>query len=611
MYVSKRREQEDLLTKAERTLDAISRKARDLPTPPQSPSDQRISPFDDSTKPSEGIQSGRRIGFIKSVETTDVEPQRPLKIVKENVVTSGLVDELKDDIPEGLEMPGTIEDVLIEPSAEITMEAICTAFDYLKVQIKLHCRSFYSFEQPIDADAVPSFTYLKRNHPELFRYIRYLADGSQYGWDQLLTIGPQRENLVYAIISRAIMTHVFDAELFGASSEHEEALLEMCREYLNFDAFVRNTHRAEIIAPILLSTVEKHANGGTDPYSYFSAAIDSLGRRINIMLAPLQHPNKDDCCCSTHPEESMRSILQAALKIHLAVRLAGANGTVYRFESIHKLARWDHETMNCVNQLKMDATCHHGEEALVKICCFPAIFATVPSGPNLEKFADPAFVEEWKQTFAAEIEDDDAVPGEEKKKKRGGKAIQEIKEIDVKHKNNPLITTYPIALADVVLENTPTTTFDRASFPTLSQTMAREQAAMSDATLLSLTGIHRPRKPRNNKIVKHARKTAAKTAVVLLAAATAWYLNSHCDEIVASHGLGGAVAGAGSTMSNLLQQILTPEVGPQTAKKSTEFSTFPWTLSSSRSSVTEVVRVATLVERTAEQAAAAANTTPA
>lgn len=276
IYVSKRREQENLLRRAERSLGAISRKAYDMLSPPQSSSDERTSRFNESTKPSEGTRSKQRTGIIKSAKTIDVKPQRPLKIVKEDVVTSKIVNELKDDIPEDMEMPGTIEDILIEPNADIKMEEVCSAFDYLKVQIQLHCRSFYSFHMPPDTEHVPSFIYLKRNHPELFRYIRYLADGSQYGWDQLLTIGPQRENLVYAIITRAIMTHVFDAELFGASPEHQEALLKMCREYLNFDAFVRNTHRADIIAPVLLTTAEEYDKDGKDPYSYFSPAIDSL-----------------------------------------------------------------------------------------------------------------------------------------------------------------------------------------------------------------------------------------------------------------------------------------------------------------------------------------------
>jgi hypothetical protein len=398
-----------------------------------------------------------------------------------------------DHIPEGLELPATINNILVEPESEIKMEEICSAFDFLKTQIQVHCRQFYSYTAPAVDRVEPSFTYLKVKHLELFRYIQYVADGSQYGWDKLIRIGNQRENLVYAIISRALVSHVFDAELFGASVEHHEALLKMCREYLYYDAFVRNTHRAEMVKSILVSEAKKHGNADKSPYTYFQDAISLLERRINALLQPLRFA--DPTSPLIQPQESLHSILQTTLKIHLAIRLAGANGTVYRFEDPQKYSPWDASNMNCINQRKMDLSVHHGEEALVKISCFPATFATVPSGPNLEQFTDAAFVEQWINTADPDVAPDDDDDDEKKQQKTPDQTEEEPPQ------GKPIITQYPITLADVVLENTPPA-HDRSIFTTLEETMRREQLAMTDRAHRALTSIHRAR-------IRRAQKFAA------------------------------------------------------------------------------------------------------
>ena len=411
------------------------------------------------------------------------------------------IDVVKDDIPYGLEIPISIENILIYPTAKIEMEEICIAFEFLKAQIQDYCRMCYKHRNFNNDQIFPTFTQLKVKHPELFRYIQYVADGSQYSWDKLLSLAPQRELLVYGIISRALIAHMFDAELFGASPEDEETLLEMCRTYLNYDAFVRNTHRTEIILPILLKQAQQHAAPTDDPYSYFTPALESLRDRITALLQPLHKREKSDLDQASMfwiHRDSINKILQTALKIHLAIRLAGSNGTVYRFEHTPKFSHWDSTTMNCVNQLHTDLTVHHGDSPLVKMSCFPAVFATVPSGPNLQQFSNPAFVANWQETAGAD----------------GSK---------------PLITTYPITLSDVALENTPT---DRSGFVTLNQTMAREQSRMSDADLLKLTGINRPRIRRLNRIGKVTRKYASRAAQIALAAATiGWSVYKHRDAL--------------------------------------------------------------------------------
>lgn len=486
----KREEREELLKRAAKALDARAKAAHALPTPPQSPRGVRGSPFDE---PERVLSRKGRKQTKPSATPKNAKPSKETTPLRQGGLvapTSRYIDVVTDDIPHIVEMPATIDNILIEPNADIKMEEICTAFDFLKARIQTHCREFYSYEKPAENEPIPSFTYLKVKHPELFRYIQYVADGSQYGWQNLLTVGTQRENLVYGIISRALIAHVFDAELFGASAEHEEALLEMCRKYLNFDAFVRNIHRAKIIRSILCEAAE-HLTSGKNPASYFSAAMITLEGRLNLLLQPLQ--DSKSASSSLNLKKSLHFILQASVKIHLAIRLAGSNGTVYRFEHVHKNTRWDGQTMNCINQRKMDLTAHHGEEALVKVACFPAVYATVPSGPNLEQFVDPAFVEEWKMTADEE----------------GSK---------------PTITTFPITLADVVLENTP---HDRSDLLTLSQTMAREQARMSDQKLLKLTGINRARNNRINKLVRRAKKTASgavKGMRLAMTAAGLWYL---------------------------------------------------------------------------------------
>ena len=499
---SKRKQQEELLKRAARILGTSTEKGGGLPTPPRSPGG-RTSPFDEPHRAQDEEQIDDVVETEKQALTKNADTLTEVTLPKKGGfvrATSRHIDAVMDDIPTGLEMPATIENILIEPGCEIKMEEICTAFDFLKAQIQTYCRDHYSYDRPAADEAIPCFTYLRVKHIELFRYIQYVADGSQYGWEKLINVGPQRENLVYGIISRALIAHVFDTELFGASAEHEEAFLEMCREYLYFDAFVRNTHRAELVLAILLREAEENSVSGKSPYTYFTAALRSLEERIGLLLQPLQKPIH----ASSTPlsQTTLRSILQTSLKIHLAIRLAGSNGTVYRFEHSQKFSPWDSQTMNCINQRRMDLTAHHGEDPLVKISCFPAVFSTVPSGPNLESFTDPAFVEEWKKT---------ADPDDEE---RGDK---------------PIITTYTITLADVVLENTPTA--DRSGFLSLTQTMAREQAKMSNQDFYSLTGIDRTRNKRVNKIAKRARSTVRGLSLTLAAAAASWYLYRNRDDV--------------------------------------------------------------------------------
>ncbi len=490
---SKRKEQEELMKRAEKLLGKRKKQDASFPTPPQTPRDGSTSP------------SKERIENDNAAETAEQELDRSKEVESTKQVlfvkpTSRHIDLVRDDIPDEVELPVAVDNILDEPTADVKMEEICTAFDFLKTKIQRHAREVYGYHKPAKGQAFPSFTYLKVKHRELFQYIRYVADGNQYGWDKLLQIGSQRENLVYAIISRALISYVFDAELFGASPEHNEELLEMCREYLHYDAFVRNGHRADIITSILLEEAEKNSDFDQSPYTYFATAITSLERRINLLLEPLGRVKPANS--PQLPEVSLHSILQVALKVHLAIRLSGSNGTVYRFQHPHKLQPWDAMNMNCINQRRMDLTVHHGEEPLVKMSCFPAVFATVPSGPNLEQFADLDFVEEWKNTVDPDQED-----GEGK----------------------PLITEYPIALADVVLENSPMN--DRSGFITLDETMRSEQLAMSDQAFLELTGIDRKRIARINKIVKRTKKAVKRVSVGLAAAVAGWYLYKYKDDI--------------------------------------------------------------------------------
>jgi hypothetical protein len=591
---SKRKEREELVRRAERVTQAIqvsNKEANSLPSPPQSPG--RRSPFEE---PVEASGEENTQNTSETVKVKKSEPSQAAKPPKEAVLTFRDINRVMDNIPNTLEIPGTVEDILIEPSAEIKMEEICTAFDYLKSEIQIHCRNFYSYNTPAKM-GLRSLTALKVMKPELLSYIQYIADGSQYGWTMLLNNGPQRENLVYAIISRALVSYVFNSELFGASAEHEEILLEMCREYLNFDAFVRNTHRAEIIASILATAADEHAICGRDPSTYYSTAINSLERRIDLLLRPIQHPNHGDLGVSAKHQRSLLSIIQTALKIHLAIRLAGADGTVYRFEHMHKLAHWDNQTMNCVNQLKMDLPAHHGDEPLVKICCFPAVFATVPSGPNLEKFTDPDFVEEWKKTTPA---------------------ADEAKDIDHENsqdKTKPLITTYPITLADVVLENTPST--DRSGFLTLSDTMAREERIMADKKLKILTGASRVRNNRITKLVGLAKKriyrAAGITAGVVAAAAAAWYVYHHVPSPGSFFSLRLPTS---PKFSSLLKQTmsLTPEAVTKATEKAIKATTMEATLSLTPEALTRATKKAIKLTTTKTKTTTTprtANTTPA
>jgi hypothetical protein len=495
---NKRLEREELLKRAAKLLEKSRIDSNSLPTPPQSPRDGRTIPSDEPGKVP-GREDSDGVGKTEKCTKTEKAWRRretaspnEFNLVK---LSSRHIDIVMDNVPDGLQMPDTVDNILIEPSATLKMEEISTAFDSLKVQIQTHCRQFYSYKKPAEDHAFPSFTYLRVKHPELFRYIQYVADGSQYGWDKLISVGPQRENLVYGILSRTLVAHIFDAELFGASAKHEETLLEMCRKYLNFDAFVRNTHRAEIIISILQYGAKGRPVSDQNKHTYFSSAIQALGSRIGLLLQPLQDPKDKPHLL----QQSLLSILQTALKIHLAIRLAGLNGTVYRFEHVPKHSHWDSMTMNCLNQRKMDLTAHHGEEPLAKVSCFPTVYATVPSGPTLEKFEEPDFVEEWKQMADEE----------------GSK---------------PVITTYPITLADVVLERTPR---DRSGFLTLNETMISEQTSMTDGEFLKLTGINRARRSRIHRIAKRATPKVASRAVASfgLAAAAGWSLYKNKDAL--------------------------------------------------------------------------------
>lgn len=485
------------------------------------------------------------------------EGQRPSEPRKTVGYDQMPVDDVQDAIGDARTLPEEIENVLVNPKFDIKLENICAAFDCLKQKIRGHCRDHFA-EQIASSDrSFPFFTYCKAHHPQLYSYIRYVADGSQYGWHKLITAKNQRENLVYAIVARALIAYIFDAELFGASSVHEEELLDMCREYLYYDGFVRNKCRAKIVNRILQennanmkkerdrreSQIEAqrykpHRNNSASDISsyvapeavdYFSPAIDSLTHRLQILLEPLIDRASDN---SSVPKAALhkwrlRGLIEFAHKIHVSIRLHGKSGSVFHFEDMTKNQYWDSSKMECVNKAKMDLTAEDGPYPLVKVPCFPAITVYVPSGPTLDQFEDTEFTSRWKQCQ----EDPDPVK-----------------------RPKSTVIAYPITLADVVLENTPkippryagasasssrtkevnpsgdqnTNATDEKETPqtaasnrSLDDTVAHEQSLLTDAQLLRLTGIDRRailhRRRRIQRICKNAQRTgkiAKRTALI-------------------------------------------------------------------------------------------------
>jgi hypothetical protein len=239
-----------------------------------------------------------------------------------------------------------------------------------------------------------------------FRIASYLADGStfQSGWSSFLTSEHTRPHLAYAILAEWLRYNVFGHSCFGLSPEEDKLMTDIDVRYLHWDGFVRTKERAKLLRRIL------HNKQPWEVEMDMSSAVSGVVSDLLIVLGPIL----PDCQSQMAELKSqLAGVVDMAANLHQCIRLTGMDGTIIRFAPSSKGNPFAYTArQNCVNKATVTATVDEmiaareaaGPDAktapvatglaprvrdrlVIKLPCFPHVFATVPYGPTLKDYA--------------------------------------------------------------------------------------------------------------------------------------------------------------------------------------------------------------------------------
>ncbi|KAK5446535.1 hypothetical protein LTS15_009874 [Exophiala xenobiotica] len=290
---------------------------------------------------------------------------------------------------------------------------------------------------------------LATKYDSLFRITRYLVDANHCGWRNFFTTPEHRVPFVHGILGEWFKQRIFKIPGFGLRRDKINQLAEIDRDYLHYDAIVRNKMRAKCIEELKFDRVEKclqdsrsssssHSSmdSGDQTSDYFpkeyandinmaatDLAAQMMGQLEPLLPPPVFEPLDPDGLAQTKEEQDRSWVIRQAVQtdlvdlIHLmaglslSIRLAGIDGVILRLVPHVAKGSEYHIEDSCDNICVNANACNVNrpqEDATLRIymTCWGRLEAIVPHGKDrleLETFQrdhqDPGHPERftWEQ----------------------------------------------------------------------------------------------------------------------------------------------------------------------------------------------------------------------
>ncbi|KAK5571712.1 hypothetical protein LTR43_002495 [Exophiala xenobiotica] len=290
---------------------------------------------------------------------------------------------------------------------------------------------------------------LATKYDSLFRITRYLVDANHCGWRNFLTTPEHRVPFVHGILGEWFKQRIFKIPGFGLRRDKINQLAEIDRDYLHYDAIVRNKMRAKCIEELKFDKVEKclqdsrsssssdsSMDSGDQTSDYFpkeyandinmaatDLAAQMMGQLEPLLPPPVFEPLDPDGLAQTKEEQDRSWVVRQAIQtdlvdlIHLvaglslSIRLAGIDGVILRLVPHVAKGSEYHIEDSCDNICVNADDCNANrprEPATLRIymTCWGRLEAIVPHGKDrleLETFQrdhqDPGHPERftWEQ----------------------------------------------------------------------------------------------------------------------------------------------------------------------------------------------------------------------
>jgi hypothetical protein len=339
-----------------------------------------------SSAPSTASVLGKRSSSDAGLTTSDTVDKRRRMV--ENMSEQEVSDAM-DAVTR--QMPSFMSQLEDSPGL-LELHHVGPAFAHLQTSIQDFASRFGHGDLTPNERCVWPLHQLETRHLPLMLITQYLADGSQYGWRNFFTVPESRTALVFAVIGEWLTERVFNHTAFGFDSESLRQLEDMDREYLHFDAVLRNKKRAKLINAFLSRDKDQVK-------SNLKNAVEELVDELLLVLDPVLVPGLhlspakwrrgrrgDDM------RQELTEIVHQAATLHRAIRVLGENGTIVRIApSVQKGSEYhSNAPFVVVNPKMVKDTRDHAKDGdaaklLIKMTCFSRVEAYVPHGPDAEE----------------------------------------------------------------------------------------------------------------------------------------------------------------------------------------------------------------------------------
>ncbi|ETI29412.1 hypothetical protein G647_01865 [Cladophialophora carrionii CBS 160.54] len=375
---------------------------------------------------------------------------------------------------------------------------ISALFMVLQEKISAFCKTHFNFDLTSEQEEEWPMHLLDTKYKALFEVTQWIADGSSCGWRSFFTKKENRRHLVHGIVSEYFQQHIFKHTAFGIREDMIDDLEDIDREYLRYDAFVRNKKKAAYMENSRFDDEYFPTPGDHPPHPEYPPNhqyhhdIDLAARRLATTMMQVLEPLLPPPCFDPLVRQWRRSasqrnqgallrndiwfdlvdLVRKAVSLHHCIRFAGSTGLVVRIAPhVAKGTMFtvdDADRNICVNaeELNSSASRPQGPDARlrVKMTCFGRVEAVMPRGLDLEQME--------KEQNAAQAAGY-ILTREEAERKLFPKLPYELQETDagrnaVAHLDPVPGTEWNTALYRANLENHVDQRFSRETTPTLS-----------------------------------------------------------------------------------------------------------------------------------------------
>ncbi|KAJ9611357.1 hypothetical protein H2200_004541 [Cladophialophora chaetospira] len=314
-----------------------------------------------------------------------------------------------------------------EAPQPLDLAAISALFHILQEEISKFSKSRFNFVLTPEQEQAWPLHLLKKEYEALFNATQNIAANPSCGWRNFFTKSAHRPHLVHGIIGEWLIQRVFKHTAFAVPDALVERLASVDREYLRYDAFVRNKMKAAVLnrpdaADFFSADPEDVAEGpessrvDEERRSKYASHVDlkarELANQLMQVLRPLLPPPIFDPLVPRYRQTfedkadsaklqnkiyfDLVDLIAEATNLHHCILLAGRDGLVMHFvPHVQKGTMFtvdDADRNICVNAYELNNDEHRPSDRegrlVVKMTCFGRVQAVIPHGPDLLEMED-------------------------------------------------------------------------------------------------------------------------------------------------------------------------------------------------------------------------------